>query len=79
MVCGGLTSRFEVAAKLIEILNLDAKIEIKKVSSDFFSKDYFAERPPCERLINKKLDLRGLNIMRDWSVALKDYIDSYYK
>lgn len=79
MVCGGLTSRFDVATKLIEILNMEEKIKIKKVSSDFFSKDYFAERPPCERLINKKLDLRDLNIMRDWPIALKEYIDSYYK
>jgi len=79
MVCGGFTSRFEVATELMEILNLEKKIKINKVSSDYFSKEYFADRPPCERLINKKLDLRGLNIMRDWRVALKDYISTYYK
>lgn len=78
MVCGGQTSRLEVATELIKILRLESKIKITEVSSDYFSKEYFAERPPCERLVNKKLELRGLNIMRDWKVALKDYIENYY-
>jgi dTDP-4-dehydrorhamnose reductase len=50
-----------------------------EVSSDYFSAEYFAARPPSERLINRKLNLRGLNIMRDWQTALKEYIDRYYK
>lgn len=79
MVCGGQTSRLEVTAELIKILNLESKINIKEVSSDFFNEEYFAERPPSERLINKKLDLRDLNIMRDWKVALKEYIENYYQ
>jgi hypothetical protein len=29
-------------------------------------------------LINKKLELRNMNIMRDWKIALKEYIDDYY-
>lgn len=78
MVCGGLTSRYEVAIKLIELLNLEKKIKITKVSSDYFKKEYFAVRPPCERLVNKKLELRGINIMRDWATALQEYIESYY-
>jgi len=79
MVCGGQTSRLEVATELLKILKLESKIKITEVSSDYFSKEYFAERPPCERLINKKLDLRGLNIMQDWRVALKEYIENYYQ
>ena len=79
MVCGGLTSRFEVTTELLGILNIEKKIKINKVPSDYFSKEYFAARPPCERLFNKKLDMRGLNIMRDWRIALKDYISTYYK
>ncbi|HWZ35641.1 MAG TPA: hypothetical protein VNW51_05740, partial [Mucilaginibacter sp.] len=39
---------------------------------------YFAPRPPSERLINKKLDLRSMNIMREWQTALKEYIHDYY-
>lgn len=78
MVCDGETSRFEVAKELLSILNLDKKIKINEVSSDYFKKEYFAERPPSERLLNRKLNLRGLNIMRDWKIALREYIDDYY-
>tara|TARA_B100000965_G_C19516664_1_gene724530 strand:- start:860 stop:1288 length:429 start_codon:yes stop_codon:yes gene_type:complete len=79
MVCGGLTSRYEVATELLSILNLDQKIKIEKVSSDFFSQEYFAERPACERLVNKRLNDINLNLMRDWRIALKDCILEYYK
>ncbi len=74
LVCGGLTSRFEVAAEILKILNLESKIKLHKVSSVHFKKEYFVKRPTSERLINKKLELRGLNIMRDWREALVDYL-----
>ncbi len=74
LVCGGLTSRFEVAVEILKILNLDSKIKLQKVSSEHFGKEYFVKRPKSERLINKKLDLRGLNIMRDWKEALVEYL-----
>ena len=79
MVCGGQTSRFEVATELISILELTDSVKLTPVGSDFFKETYFAERPPCERLINRKLNIRNLNLMRDWKVALKDYIDNYYE
>jgi len=78
MVCGGQTSRLEVAKELISLLKKNNTIKLKEVDSDYFSKEYFAERPPNERLINRKLDLRKINIMRDWKVALKEYLDNYY-
>ncbi len=78
MVCGGVTSRLEVAEELLRILGLEETVEINAVDSNFFSKDYFAPRPACERLVNYKLDLRGINQMRDWRVALSDYINDYY-
>ena len=78
MVCEGLTSRLDVASKLLRILKLNDKIEIIEVDSDYFSKEYFADRPKCERLINKKLNNLDLNIMRDWHTALRDYIRNYY-
>ena len=78
MVCGGQTSRFEVAKELLSILGLTDTVRLEAVESSYFSKEYFAPRPDCERLVNRKLDLRGLNIMRDWRVALKEYLSSYY-
>jgi dTDP-4-dehydrorhamnose reductase len=78
MVCGGQTSRMEVALEIIKIMGLEKEILIHNVGSEYFSKEYFAERPPNERLINRKLSSRGINIMRDWRIALKDYLDTYY-
>ena len=78
MVCDGVTSRLEVAKELISILELTKEVAITEVSSDFFKTEYFAERPASERLVNRKLILRNLNIMRDWKTALKEYIRDYY-
>ncbi len=78
MVCKGLTSRFEVTENILKILNLDKKISINKVESSFFSNEYFAPRPKSERLVNKKLDLRNMNIMREWKISLKEYLNEYY-
>ena len=79
IVCGGQTSRLEVATELIKILKLSETVKLTPVGSDYFKETYFAERPPCERLVNRKLNIRNLNLMRDWKVALNDYIESYYK
>lgn len=79
MVCGGQTSRKEVAAYLLKLLKLEEDVKITLVNSDYFSKEYFALRPPNERLINRKLNIRQINIMRDWRIALEEYIKEYYK
>ena len=68
----------EVAEELVRLLGLKDKIKITQVTSEHFKDTYFAQRPPCERLVNKKLELRGINIMRDWKVALQEYIDLYF-
>lgn len=78
MVCGGQTSRLEVAEELINILGLKNKVKINTVSSEYFKEVYFAERPPSERLENRKLNIRNANLMRDWKVALREYIKTYY-
>lgn len=79
MVCGGQTSRLEVTQELLTILGLQDQIKINVVSSDYFKDIYFAERPPCERLDNRKLKIREINLMRDWRVALKEYVENYYQ
>jgi len=78
MVCGGQTSRFEVAEELLKLLNLEREVKLTAVSSDYFKDIYFAERPPCERLQNRKLQIRNLNIMQSWQDALKEYLNVYY-
>ena len=74
MVCGGYTGRLEVAHELVKLLGLEGCLEVEEVTSEFFADEYFAERPKCERLLNKRLDDLSLNIMRDWRIALKEYL-----
>jgi dTDP-4-dehydrorhamnose reductase len=79
MVCGGQTSRLEVCEALLDILHLKEKIKITPVNSEYYKDVYFAQRPANERLVNRKLEIRGLNLMQDWKIALKEYISQYYK
>ena len=79
MVCSGTTSRLNVAKELCKIINLKKKIKINEVDSNYWKKIYFAKRPYSERLINKKLNMEKLNIMRNWKICLKEYINNYYK
>jgi dTDP-4-dehydrorhamnose reductase len=79
MVCGGQTSRLEVAEELLNILNLKDQIKLNVVTSEHFKNIYFAERPICERLDNRKLKIREANLMRDWKVSLREYIELYYE
>ena len=78
MVCESMTDRLEVDKEMISVLKLEKKIKINEVQSSFFSREYFADRPPNERLVNLKLNEQGLNHMRDWKIALKEYLFDYY-
>lgn len=78
MVCGGETGRLEVATELVRQLGLETSVKITAVTSDFFKGVYFAPRPESERLVNRKLNLRKLNIMRDWRLAISEYLANYY-
>jgi len=79
MVSEGLTSRLEVARFLVEAIGKKEEIKISPVTSEYFQAEYFARRPDSERLINKKLNIRKMNIMRDWKTALVDYLEKDYK
>ena len=79
MVCEGITGRYEVAKELLNILNIQNKIQLIEVTSDYWESEYFAERPPSERLIDVKLNIRNINIMRDWKICLNEYLNKYYK
>lgn len=78
MVCEGVTSRLEVAHELVDAVGMKDRVRINEVDSDFFKAEFFAPRPDSERLLNRKLTLRNMNRMRDWRVALRDYVGSAY-
>ena len=78
MVCGGFTSRLEVTHELVKLIGLSEKVKITPVNSDYYKNEYFALRPASERLLNRKLNLRNINHMRNWKIALKEYLHDYY-
>lgn len=73
MVCAGSCSRYDVAREFVRLLGLEDKIKVNIVGSDYWREEYFAERPPSEKLVNMKLDARGINFMRDWKECLAEY------
>jgi dTDP-4-dehydrorhamnose reductase len=79
MICSGVTSRLEVSQYLVEALGLGDEVKVTPVNSDYFKAEYFAARPASERLIPRKLQLRGLYVMRDWRTCLNEYLEEYYQ
>lgn len=72
LVCNGWCNRFEVAQFLCN--KVDSNIQVRPVESSYFSKEYFANRPYSEALVNFKLNSLGLNKMRDWKDCVTDYL-----
>ncbi len=78
MACEGRGSRYDVAARLLEILGLTDRIELVEVTSDFFAEEFYSVRPYSEIMRNMNLELQGMNLMRPWQVALEEYIDNEF-
>ena len=76
-VCGGSCSRYDVAVEFVRLLGLANEIEIEKVGSERFEKEYFAPRPKSEKLDNLKLRARNIDFMPQWKDALADYAQEF--
>ena len=74
MTCEGSGSRFDVAKAILKYFGR-TDVEVVAVGSDHFAETYFAPRPYSEMMRNYALELRGLNLMRPWPVALAAYLD----
>jgi len=72
MVNEGSSSRFEIAKKIVEYLGRE-DVAIKPVGSDMFPLP--APRGASEMLANHRLTTIGLNRMRPWTEALREYIE----
>lgn len=64
-------SRYSYVKKIVELLEVDCKV--KKVSKDMFKR--VAPASNNESAENYKLELLQINQMREWDIALKEYID----
>jgi dTDP-4-dehydrorhamnose reductase len=74
MACQGRGSRFDVARELLDYYGRD-DVTVEPVTSDFFAETFPAPRPYSEMMRNYMLELRGMNLMRPWQEALRDYLD----
>ncbi|MCX6906807.1 MAG: dTDP-4-dehydrorhamnose reductase [Verrucomicrobia bacterium] len=77
MACEGGGTRYDVAAEILRFLGRE-DIELLPVSSDFWKEQYPAPRPRSEMMENLMLRLRGLNRMRNWRVALHEYLQRHF-
>lgn len=73
MVSTGSASRYDVAIEMKNILGWE-DIRVEKCSSDSFSSEYYANRPRSEILVNRELNGLEKNYMRDWKIALREYL-----
>ena len=73
MVNRGCCSRYDVALAVRELLQRSG-VEIAPVSSACFPLP--APRARSEAMRNLKLELLGLNMMRPWQDALREYVES---
>jgi dTDP-4-dehydrorhamnose reductase len=78
MVCGGYGTRFDVAKEIVRVCGLDGEVEVKPVDSSFFETQFWGRRPDCEMLACKGLESLGIYLMRDWRVALAEYLHKEY-
>jgi dTDP-4-dehydrorhamnose reductase len=78
MACEGRGSRYDVAARILEVLGLTDEIELVEVTSDFFAEEFSSVRPYSEIMRNMNLDLQGMNLMRPWQVALEEYLHNEF-
>jgi dTDP-4-dehydrorhamnose reductase len=75
MACIGEGSRFDVAREVLEFYRR-GDVEVIPVTSAAFAGEYPAPRPRSEIMRNYMLDLRGMNRMRPWQVALREYLEN---
>jgi len=73
MACKGEATRFDVARVLLDHLGR-SDVELAPVTSEHFSREFPVQRPRSEIMRNYMLELHGINLMRRWDIALRDYL-----
>lgn len=71
----GTCTRYDVAREVLNYLGRKAVV-LNAVTSKSFVLP--APRPRSEMLRNYMLELRGMNLMRDWREALSDYLGTHF-
>ncbi len=72
----GWCTRFDVACKIVDFLGC-SDVKVQPVTSACFPLP--AQRSRSEMSRNYKLELLGIDSVRNWDVALEEYIEKYWK
>lgn len=72
----GSASFFNVANEMIKILHLENKMEITEVPSNYFKEKCI--RPENGTMENKRLQKEGMDMMPEWRISLKTYLEQPY-
>lgn len=70
-------TRLDVAAEILDVLGRH-DVELVGVDSSFFADEFWAARPHSEIMRNRVLDLQGMNTMRPWRTALREYLTTSF-
>ena len=73
MACLGEGTRYDVAREIVEFYGRH-DVRVVPVTSEAFADEYPAPRPRSEMMRNYMLELRGMNRMRPWREALREYL-----
>jgi len=77
MACGGKGSRYDVAARILQVLGR-TDVELVGVGSEHFADEFFSVRPDSQIMRNMMLDLQGMNTMPDWRDAIEAYLHAEF-
>lgn len=75
MACLGEGSRYDVAREIVDFYGRH-DVSVIPVTSEAFADEYPAPRPRSEMMRNYMLELRGMNRMRPWREALREYLET---
>jgi len=74
LVNKGTCSRYDIALRIVEFMDLKDEVKVEAISSDQFPLP--APRANSEMMLNYKLDLLNLNQMPHWESSLRHYIET---
>jgi dTDP-4-dehydrorhamnose reductase len=77
---GAVVSRYQVAQKILQILDRE-DVELIGITSDsqYIKENFPTSRPNSEVMRSIKTAALGLDCMRPWDIALEEYLRSSYK
>ena len=78
MACLDKASFYEIALLMTEKLEIDDVIKILPAPDESDTKHDVAQRPRTVFMDNERLNQEGLNMQREWRVALTEYLQSPY-